>query len=197
MTPTEAALIGASIGAATALIASVLSNWIALRNEGRRLDEARRAADTQVEEARLKAYTQELTAQTAQAFKKMFEILHAIMWITAHVVIDPKLLTVEMISSYDSKVEKTYPELLGSLAVVAGLSLDIYGELRGFAERINSLEKPVAEALLRLKLSKFKDAQAIASLRESNAHADQLYANLPPELARVIEQANVYGLRRK
>lgn len=93
MATTTAALLGALVGAITGLVSATITNFVALRNEQSRQEEARRAS-----------YVQALREHTGTAFAELFVVQHAINWITWFAKNDPRVLNNEKIASYDAEV---------------------------------------------------------------------------------------------
>jgi hypothetical protein len=172
---TTAALLGALVGAITGLVSATITNFVALRNERTRQEEARRAA-----------YVQALREHTAIAFTELFTVQHAINWITWFAKQDPGVLDDKKIASYDDEVHRAFPKLLGTIATVAGLNLRVYQELRPIMDRLYDLDARTAVALRQIEGD--QDA-AVQSLRNCWAEARELEKTLPPDLARIMEIA--------
>ena len=186
-TQNQAPLAAAVIAATVALIGSILTNVVVILNEQRKHSEERRITRDQ-----------EIKAQAGQVFRRMFEVLHSIAWITGHSVIDPTLVTKDMIETYDAKVERSFPELLGAMALMASLDEKIYTRLLGPSEaeredekgpvtRVIDLEYQVAQSALRLKLNRRRDKVAIAELQDYNVYSDRLREELPLILAEIMD----------
>jgi hypothetical protein len=172
---TTAALLGALVGAITGLVSATITNFVALRNERTRQEEARRAS-----------YVQALREHTAIAFAELFVVQHAINWITWFAKHDPGVLNDDKIASYDAEVHLAFPKLLGTMATVAGLNLGVYKELRPIMQRLYDLDVRTAAALRHIKADQ---EAALQSLQDCWAEASQLVTTLPPELARIMQVA--------
>jgi hypothetical protein len=175
MDNTTAALLGTLIGSSTALISSVLTNLVVLRNERARRDDAKATTDTL-----------HLRQHIAVVFAEMFAVQHAINWIAWHAKHDPDAVDVEMLRAYETAIDNSYPKLLGAMAMVAALDLQIYTLLQPIAKGLYALDEKVAIALRRLKSNR---SIAIATLQGYKDQAEILEDSLPPELSRIMEIA--------
>ncbi len=181
MNATWAALLGALVGAIAAIISAALASFVALRNEHARQEEARRVTDIET-----------LREHTALAFAEFFAFQHAINWVTWRAKYDPAAINDQLVSSYNAEIHQCYPRLLGSVTMVAALSLNAYQELRPLMQEIFDLDEEVAVALRNIRADR---ESALAVLQNCLEKAYVLEKTLPPELARIIKGAEFDGDR--
>jgi len=172
---TTAALAGALIGAATALVSGVLTGYVTLRNERTRNREAKRAS-----------HVQAVREHTAVFFAELFAIHHAANWIAWFAEHDSDALDEAMVEFYDTETYRAFPKLLGATAMVAALNLNVYDELKPLMIGVYQLWERVMSGLHRLDTS---SDEAISDLRDCLPDAMKLEFRLIPELSRVMELA--------
>ena len=91
MNATDAALLGALVGAGVALAGSVLASLVSWRIERARQHAAKAAADVET-----------LRRHTADAFSELFALNHAISWITWFATYAPHAVNQQMKASFDA-----------------------------------------------------------------------------------------------
>jgi hypothetical protein len=132
---------------------------------------------------------QELRARTADAFRQAFVIQHAIEWVTWHARFEPGLLDASMKREYAAEVHGALPQLLGSMAAVAALSLDIYRRMQPILEELYQAEGEVALEMRFVASGEGDGEAALARLSELFNEAQHLYRLLPERLAEVMKTA--------
>lgn len=175
MSGTTAALVGALIGAVTALASGVLAGYFALRSERMRHREAGRAA-----------HVGSVREHTAAFFAELFAIHFAANWVAWFAEYDPGALDHEMAEFYDTETYRAFPKLLGSTAMVAALNTGVYEQLKPLIIEVYKLWERVMHGLHQLDRS---PDEAIAELRGCLPDAMKLEFQLIPELARIMELA--------
>jgi hypothetical protein len=115
MTQGQATLAAAAIAATAALIGALATGTVALRNETRR----RRAAAMDSDRLALRS-------QAANLFVHIFHLQHEMEWLTWHAAKRPGSLDVSLAAAYESAVHAVYPKVLGAMAVLASLDLELY-----------------------------------------------------------------------
>jgi hypothetical protein len=167
MDPTTAALLGALIGALTALASTAFTSLTTVYNERKRREDAEKAS-----------FVQSLRSTAAISFTQIYNFSHAISWITWYARYDPETLDADMTRSYERETHETIPKLQGSLAVVASLSLTVYEQLQPLIHRLFVLDKHVSIAIGNLRNDRTAAVEALSNLMDDvNAVQDQL----PPE----------------
>ena len=179
MTKPETALTVAVIGAVVALAGSLLTNVVALRNERLRHEQAARDA-----------LIAEMRTRTADAFKQLLAIQHAIEWVTWHAKFDPEAIrTQELVSSYEREVHVAYPAFLGALAAATSISPTVYEDLRALLDRVYGIEQRVALALKSAKESDAKFTPAIDDLKEEYGEITRFLKEVLDQLPQVMDRA--------
>jgi len=178
MTPSEAAIAGAVIAAVIALIGVIATTAVALHNETRR----RRAA---VSDARRLA----LRSAAAEVFVHIFHVQHEMEWLTWHAVHRPKAVDQKMTAAYEAAVHAAYPKILGAMATLAALDLDLYHKVAPLLEILYSGEANIGREIGGLaELEQRTDTlDGLAALHE---FALDLYRSLPPKLAEAMQEAD-------
>jgi hypothetical protein len=152
----------------------MVAGGVALWNEHRRRREQR-------ESERLAA----IRASVADVFKQMFIIQHEIQWLTWHAKHDRAAVNEEMKRSYDKGIHASDPKLLGSLAVLASLDLEMHQRLFKLAKRLYALEGDTARIASRLTRRRSR-ARAIEELATKEEISDSLWRRLPQEMVRAL-----------
>ncbi|GAA3398235.1 hypothetical protein [Cryptosporangium minutisporangium] len=175
MDATQTALIGAAIGAATAISAAALTSYVTLRSERIRQEQARRAVRTQT-----------LRQHAADVFGAIFRISYAISWITWYATHHEASLTEDEVASYDDALRGAYPDLLSSSAAVAAIDLATYEALTNIFEPVFELEEGTSQALYRLATNRERGLEELRSYRASALDVNE---KIPREIARVMQLA--------
>ncbi|WP_432871738.1 hypothetical protein [Microbispora rosea] len=175
MNPTTAALLGALIGAVTALASAAFTSLATLYNERKKREDAERAA-----------FVQSLRSTSATAFAEIYNFSHAMAWITSYARFDPEALDSDMVRSYERETHQTVPKLQGSLAVVASLSLTVYEQLQPLVHRLFVLDKHVSIAIGEFRKDR---AAAVGALSNLIDDVNKVQDRLPPELNRIMQLA--------
>ncbi len=174
-----AALLGALIGAVTAVVSAALTSIVALRNERLRREESKRAIDTEA-----------LRKETGIVFREFFAIQHSMEWVTWFAGHDPDAVDRRLVESYDTEIHAAYPRLLGAAATVASLDLAVYEELRPLLRQVYELEETVALALHSGATIGGRQQASLVALAELQPAVTRLERTLPPELARIMKAAS-------
>jgi hypothetical protein len=175
MNATVAALLGSLVGAAAALLGTVITSVVALKTERRR-----RESEVQA------TYVRTLRERSGAAFAQFFTIIQEIEWISWHGANDPDIIDRQRIRSYDDAINDSYGSLLGSMAMTASLSLAVYDEMRPILSGLYSLEERVAIALRKIKSER---SAAIQELIACGSEAEALRDSLPSKLNRIMAVA--------
>jgi hypothetical protein len=178
VTQTEAAVIAAAIGGLAALIAALVAAGVALRNETRR-----RSA------ARLDAERQALRGQAAEVFRHMFTLQQEMEWLTWHAANRPAQSSPEIAASYEDAVHKAYPSLLGAMAVLASLDMDLYDSLKPLAEQLYAADDQIGTLITGLTSAETRQ-DSLAGLKACHGPVTALYESLPPQMAKAMQLAD-------
>jgi hypothetical protein len=157
MSPGDAALTVGVI----ALVGTLSANLLASRS-------SRRAA-----------FVQELRTRTADAFREAFVVQHAMEWVTWHARNDPDAVDEAMKREYASEVHRALPALLGSIAAIAALSVDVYQRMQPVLEELYNAEERVALAIRFVDAHGPPRAEALNRLSELLDEAQQIYKDFP------------------
>jgi hypothetical protein len=169
---TDAALLGALVGAGLVLVGSVLTSLVSWRIERARQQAAKAAADVET-----------LRRHTADAFSELFALNHAISWITWFAEYAPHAVNQQMKASFDAETHDTFPRVLAAMTMVASVSQDFYSDLRLLQKRVFDLWSDGATVLHR------EPGPDIAMLAECWPRAEELDDDLPDKLQQMIEKA--------
>lgn len=175
MNATEAALLGALVGAGAALAGSVLTSLVSWRIERARQQAAKSAADVET-----------LRRHTADAFSELFALNHAISWITWFAEYAPRAVNQQMKASFDAETHDTFPKVLAAMTMVASVNQEFYSELRLLQKRVFKLWEDVATALHHEPGPDI----AMQALAECWPRAERLDDDLPDRLQQMIKKAN-------
>ena len=113
------ALLVAAIGFVGNLLVSVLTARATRRNE----------------------FVRELRTRTADAFKHVFVVQHAIEWVTWHAAHDRDTVTAKMKQDYNTEVHSAFPPLLGAVSAVAALDLGAFAKMQPILEELYALDE--------------------------------------------------------
>jgi hypothetical protein len=171
---TVAALVGAMLGALAGFGSSVLTNVVAVKGQ-----KVARESDRQREKSSL------LRERTAIVFSEIFAVQHSVEWITWFARHDPKAVNADMVAAFDAEVHAAYPRLLGALATVAAIDLDVWRDLNLLMAKIYAIEGPVA---LLLRVS---NQEAMSRVAEYHSESLKLLDDLPPELSRIMNATSI------
>jgi hypothetical protein len=69
-------------------------------------------------------------AQAAEVFTYIFHLQHEMEWLTWQAAKRPDSFDVSMAAAYESAVHAVYPRILGAMAVLASLDLELYESLQ-------------------------------------------------------------------
>lgn len=176
MDATTATILGTLIGALAAISSAVLAGLFSVRNERLRLIEAKRSADIAA-----------LRKAAGVAFEEIFAVQHAMNWITWYATNSPSEIDDANVREYEEQIHRAYPRLLGALAKVASLDLNLYHELHLICERIYHLEENVALAVRDSATT--STGTTFQVLAQQMATVRGLERDLPPEMARIMHAA--------
>jgi len=177
------AFLGAIAGAVVALTTSIITNIVSTRNERAKSEAAKHAA-----------HVEALRGSVATVFSYFFAIQHAINWLTWIAKFDPSALDAESIKSYDNEVHDAMPKLLGAMATVASLNLNVYDDLQQLCERLYDLDRTVAVSLRAPGTVEATEA-AHHELERSWEKARQLERVLPQQVAEFMASAETRAVR--
>jgi hypothetical protein len=181
----DAAVIAAAIGGLAALVAALVAAGVALRNETRRRSEAR-----------LDAERQALRGQAAEVFRHMFTLQHEMEWLTWHAANRPAELSPEMAAMYEAAVHKAYPSLLGAMAVLASMDMDLYDSLKPLIEQLYAAEGQIGKLITGLTSAETRQ-DSLAGLQEWNGPVTAFYRSLPPQMAKAMQLADTKHTARR
>ena len=91
-------------------------------------------------------YEKETRHAAAQVARGIGAAIHTISWLTWRAKSQPQHLSVEHVDAFDKDMHLLYPELTGSLALVAALNKDVYDRLRNIVDKVYALDVRVAES---------------------------------------------------
>lgn len=185
MTQSGAAVVAASIGGLTALVAALVAGAVALRNESHRRSAARKDVDRQA-----------LRAQAAEVFRQMFVLQHEMEWLTWHAANRPKSLNSQMTRTYESSVHDSYPRILGAMAVLASMDIGLYRRLEPLMERLFEAESRIG-CLINGLISRRKRGNSLVQLKQLNEPVRTLYLDLPPEMAEAMQYSDLLHSDRR
>jgi hypothetical protein len=183
MSEAETALIAAGIAAVTTFVGAVITAVVAIRNERQRSQATKQ-----------EAFVQELRSRTADVFGQLLAMQHSMEWLTWHAQRDPASVS-RLHEQYEEEVHRTYPQLLGAMAVTAALDLTLYSELRMLVNRVYELEGEVAISLIAAVRRGPDQNDALRALAGLNPAVTRLYEELPIELAEAMQKAQVAGTK--
>jgi len=175
VTQPVAVVVAASIGGFAALVGALVAGAVALRNESRR-----RAA------ARQDLAMQALRAQAAEVFRQMFVLQHEMEWLTWHAAHRPNSLNSKITAAYESRVHDSYPAMLGAMAVLASMDLDLYHRLTPLMERLFKAEGQIGDLITGLGSRRQRDS-SLAQLKKLKDPITSLYLDLPSEMAKAMK----------
>lgn len=177
-------MTAALVAAAAALVGAFVTNAVAVRNETRR----RRAVATESDRSALRA-------QAADVFVHVFHLQHEMEWLTWHAAKRPESFDPRAAMEYESAVHAIYPRILGAMAVLASLDLELYQRLQPLVDRLYDVEGKIGEHLTGLS-HQSKHATSLAKLGEYLGVVKAFYLDLPPLLAEAMREADRrYGNR--
>jgi hypothetical protein len=179
MSKAETALTVAAIAAVAAFVGTVITAFVAIHNERQRAEATERAASVQ-----------ELRSRTADVFGNLLAMQHSMEWLTWHAKQDPDSIA-SLKNNYETEVHRTYPELLGAMAITAALNLTLYSDLRVLVDQVYRLEGEVAVSLLKAVRPGPKQTDGLLELTALNSAATRLYEELPVQLAEAMRKAAV------
>jgi len=153
---TIAGLIGAAIGAISSLMGSLLVGWQQSRIERQRWLRAR--DDKLIQDLQLAIV--ELTRKLAAGIHSM----QWFMWVTEY---QPEKFTIEQLNEklrdYNNEVHDLFPELTGSLMVIAALDKDMYNRMSPLVNEFIELDWQIAMIAVSQDDSFSKSVEALAS----------------------------------
>lgn len=167
-----AGLIGAVIGACIVIINTLITNRHQLTLEA---EKARLA-----EEAEL---SKELRSRIADVAHEMLSAQHSMEWV-CWFASEGADIDKDMVSNYHSEIHLHFPRLLGSLAVVASLNVDVYEELALLADKLYQVDSDIAQAMLTYGT---EPNELSAKLAGVYPEATALYQVLPEQITRIIK----------
>jgi hypothetical protein len=183
MNATVAALLGSLIGGAAALLGAVFTNIVVLRTE-----RERRQSETEA------TYVRALREYSGRAFAGFFIVVHAIEWITWYGDNDPDVINEQGIKSYENEVHSAYGSLLGSMAMMASLSLKAYEEMRPILSNLYNLEARTGKALR--DFMTHRSPATTQELRDCKTESGKILDILPPELSPILALAETARKRQ-
>jgi hypothetical protein len=183
MNATVAALLGSLVGAAAALIGTILTSVVALKTERRRQE-----SEMQV------AYVDTLRDRSGVVFAQFFIVVQEIEWICWYGANDADAIDGQRIKSYEDRVNEAYGTLLGSMAMTASLSLTAYAEMQPILSGLYDLEARVGAALRKFRSERLA---AIGELTACGSEAETLRDNLPPKLNHIMTAAEAHGRQKE
>lgn len=91
-------------------------------------------------------YEKETRHAAAQVARGIGAAIHTISWLTWRAKSQPQHLRVKHVDAFDRDMHLLYPELTGSLALVAALNKNVYDRLRKVVDKVYALDVRVAES---------------------------------------------------
>lgn len=183
MNTTVAALLGSLIGGAAALLGTVVTNIVVLKTE-----RGRRQLETET------AYIRTLREHSGTAFAQFFIVVHSIEWITWYGDNDPDAINEQSIKSYENEVHSAYALLLGAMAMMASLDLNVYEEMRPALSNLYKLEERAGKAL-RVFVT-HRSPATTQELRDCKTETGKMLDMLPAELNRIMALAETARKRQ-
>jgi len=151
-----AGLIGAAIGAISSLMGALLGGWQQSRIERQRWFRAR--DDKLIHDLQLAIV--ELTRKLAAG-------IHSMQWFMWIAVYQPEKFSVEQfnekLQGYNNEVHSLFPELTGSLMVIAALDKDMYNRMSPLVDEFMELDWQIAMIAVSQDDSFSKSVEALAS----------------------------------
>jgi len=111
-------------------------------------------------------YEKESRQAVTQVARGIGAATHTLAWLTWRAKYQPEHLTVEHVDSFDNDMHSLYPELTGSLALVAALNRPAYLRLQKIVDEVYSLDDKVAQATSLVRDGAEKAAASLAMLYE-------------------------------
>lgn len=115
-------------------------------------------------------YEKETRHASAQVARGIGAAIHTISWLTWRAKFQPQHLSVEHVDAFDRDMHSLYPELTGSLALVAALDMKIYDRLREVVDEVYALDVRVAESTTPVR-DGTKGAAALVAAHHGEAQA--------------------------
>lgn len=168
------------VGVLTALIALAVAGItarVSVINERKRRRDARRLDDLK-----------ELRGWVAEVFIHLYVIQHETEWLTWHAARASEAVDTKMLRNYHAATHAALPKVLGSLAIVASVDLELFKRLNQVADDLYTFEGTVAMAALTVP-----HEQALSRLATLNKKAHDYYESLPLALAEAMKIAKVNG----
>jgi hypothetical protein len=178
MTEPEALVAAAAIGGLAALVGALVAGGTALRNETRRRSAGRKDVERQA-----------LRTQAAEVFRHIFALQHEMEWLTWHAVNRPKDLNSRMTAAYESAVHDAYPKVLGAMAVLASMNIDLYQRVTPMVDRIYEMDGEIGRHITGLGSRRTRRG-SLEKLKQLNEPVKALYVALPPEMAEAMRHAD-------
>lgn len=173
------AVVGAIIGAGTAILNSYLSSRYQLKLENEKGLIARRDA-----------LSKELRGYVAEVAREMLSAQHSMEWVCWSAKKGRHLVNEELVTQYHKEIHGTFPKLLGALANVSSLDVDAYKALAALADQLYKVDAKIADALAQYKVAPEQTAELIAQYYPD---AFTLYQSLPLGFTKIMKYVNEGG----
>ena len=177
MTQPEVTLYVGVFTALIALTAAGITAAVSVINERKRRRDARRSDELK-----------ELRGWVAEVFIHLYVIQHETEWLTWHAANAPEAVDTEMLRNYHAATHTALPKVLGSLAIVASVDVELFKRLDQIAVALYNFEGAVALAALTVP-----HERALVKLAALNKEAHDYYESLPLDLAKAMKIAQVNG----
>jgi hypothetical protein len=126
----------------------------------------------------------------------MYVVQHAIEWVVWHAQHDPAAVDADLKAEYVREVHRALQELLGAVAAVAALSLDLWAMVEAEAHGVYELEGRVARALIPVGRDNTDAQRAVEGLCAFRPEVDALYKRLPDRVDAIMRRAQKAGPRQ-
>ncbi|WP_433725680.1 hypothetical protein ACQP0C_31035 [Nocardia sp. CA-129566] len=169
------ALLGAAIGAISAIAGSVITNLVAVRNEAARQEENRRTT-----------YIAALRKEAAAVFVEFYAFFGAIEDVCFFAKNDPTVVDDARTKRYHDVTAEINPRMMAAMAIVAGLNATVYDELRPISRSLQRLDDTVCDGIRDLRSD--RDG-AIAVLAACHAKLVELDDSIPQKITAIMNAA--------
>ena len=174
-----AAILGASIGAIAGLLGGLLNGWRQAKIEREKMQHERATT-----------ITTELRSAVADVTRALAAGIHAMEWLTWSAEKKSDLLTEEKLAQkaeeYNLTMNKLFPEIVGSLVVVASIENEVYKKLSPLSEKLEKLDVAISKEFLSTDEPLPKRVDKLA---EYHVQANDLAKALPKEVREILRDS--------
>lgn len=129
-------------------------------------------------------YEKETRLAVAEVAKGIGVATHSISWLTWRAKYQPEHLSIDHVDAFDVDMHRLYPELTGSLAVLAALNKRVYESVRSLVGRVYDLDDRVAQATTSVR---DQVEGAASTLAEFHSQAQELDRHLRDGLGDIMD----------